>query len=129
MIFIYDILFLKGGKMKNNELPIYKDCYEMCKFTLQYIKNFPRNYRYTIGNDLHKLNIEMLKGIMKANNTRDKKERRENIEGIILGMEEYQINVRLCLDLKLLSVKQYSRLVELINSILSQSKGWKRSTF
>ena len=65
-------------------LPVYKTSYDLLLAIFQLTKNFSREYKYTIGQDLKNITTEMILNIYRANSTMSKKEiiqnGRENIE-------------------------------------------------
>jgi hypothetical protein len=54
------------------ELPIYKDTYQLVMQVFRLTRNFSREYKYTIGQDIKKDSMEMVRHIFKANSTKDK---------------------------------------------------------
>ena len=105
-------------------LPVYKASYDLLLAIFQLTKNFSREYKYTIGQDLKKITTEMILNIYRANSASDKKEiiqkGRENIEII-------KLYVRLLKDLKQISVKKLIHVNELIESVSKQLTGWQAS--
>ena len=57
------------------ELPIYKATYDLVLIIFRFVKNFNREYKYTIGESIKKETIEAITNIYRANSKRDKKER------------------------------------------------------
>ena len=55
-------------------LPVYKTSYDLLLAIFQLTKNFSREYKYTIGQDLKKATTEMILNIYRANSTTTKKE-------------------------------------------------------
>ena len=54
------------------ELPIYKDTYDLILKLYQYTKEFPREYKFTIGQDIKRDSLVLVRGIYRANKARDK---------------------------------------------------------
>jgi hypothetical protein len=69
-------------------LPVYKACYDLLIEIFQFIKEFSKEYKYTVGESIKKETIELLTLIYRANVKRDKnevlQEARERIEVIRL---------------------------------------------
>ncbi|MBA3047627.1 four helix bundle protein [Patescibacteria group bacterium] len=103
-------------------LPVYKASYDLLVEIFQFTKNFSREYKYTIGQDLKKQTTEMILNIYRANSTYTKKEiiqkARENIEVIRLLM-------RLLKDLKQVNIKKFVQINELIESVSKQLTKWQ----
>ena len=81
-------------------LPVYKTSYDLLLAIFQLTKNFGREYKYTIGQDLKNVTTEMILNIYRANSQSTKKEiiqkGRENLEII-------RLYVRLLKDLQQIS--------------------------
>jgi len=105
-------------------LPVYKASYDLLVEIFQFTKNFSREYKYTIGQDLKKQTTEMILNIYRANSTTNKSEviqkARENIEVISLFM-------RLLKDLKQVNIKKFVQINELIESVSKQLTAWQKS--
>jgi len=54
-------------------LPIYKLTYDLLLRIMQVTKNFPREYKYTLGQKLKDEVIELIVLIYKANSARDRR--------------------------------------------------------
>jgi len=85
------------------ELPIYKATYDLVLVIFNLVKNFKKEYKYTLGESLKKEAVKTVTNIYRANINKEKKEyltkARENIEVI-------RLYVRLSKDLHQISVKQ-----------------------
>jgi len=55
-----------------HHLPIYKLTYDLLLRVMQITKNFPREYKYTLGQKLKDEIIELIVMIYKANTAKDK---------------------------------------------------------
>ena len=103
-------------------LPVYKASYDLLLAIFQLTKNFSREYKYTIGQDLKKVATEMILNIYRANSVYNKKDiiqnARENIEVI-------RLYVRLLKDLKQISAEKLIYINELIESVSKQLAGWQ----
>ena len=106
-------------------LPVYKASYDLLLAIFLLTKNFSREYKYTIGEDLKKVAAEMILNIYRANSAMAKKEiiqkARENIEVI-------RLYVRLLKDLNQISTEKLIQANELIESVSKQAAGWQNSS-
>ena len=106
-------------------LPVYKASYDLLLAIFLLTKNFSREYKSTIGEDLKKMAAEMILNIYRANSATAKKEiiqkARENIETI-------RLYVRLLKDLKQISTEKLIQVNELIESVSKQTAGWQNSS-
>ena len=105
-------------------LPIYRLTYECLARVMTVTGEFPREYKFTLGQKLKDEVIEMVVLIYRANSSADK---RDSITALLERAEVVGLLVRLSHDLKLLSTKAYAAIVEMIQSIAKQAQGWKRS--
>jgi len=106
-------------------LPVYKTSYDLLLGIFQLTKDFSREYKYTIGQDLKKATTEMILNIYRANRIARKKDTiqsaRENIEVI-------RLYVRLLKDLKQINIKKLAHINELIESVSKQLTSWQNSS-
>ncbi|MBY0317002.1 MAG: four helix bundle protein [Bdellovibrionales bacterium] len=105
-------------------LPIYKLTYELLERIHRVTKDFPREYKFTLAQNLQQEVIELVVLIYKANASAQKI---PVIETMLERLQVVELLVRLAHDLKILSLKNYASLVEMTESISRQSMGWKKS--
>lgn len=117
----------KSDKITEN-LPIYKSAYELTRYVQVYTKNFPRNYKLSLGKQLQDLSFKMVMLIFAANSAKGKSpQRRSRLNNCIFHLKEFQLTFRLCKDLTLISNKQYANLLQLSDDFGRQANGWKRT--
>jgi hypothetical protein len=106
-------------------LPVYKASYDLLLAIFQLTKNFSREYKYTIGQDLKNTTTEMILNIYRANSQTAKKEiiqkGRENLEVI-------RLYIRLLKDLKQISTKKLIHINEILESVSKQLSRWQNSS-
>lgn len=51
----------------SHELPIYKDTYKLILLVFEYTKEFAREYKYTLGQDMKRDSIQLVRSIYRAN--------------------------------------------------------------
>ena len=105
-------------------LPVYRDTYKLILLIFELTKDFPREYKYTLGQDMKRDGIQLVRSIYRANRSENKKKYLEEFLDIF---EILKLEIRLCVDMKILSIKQQSRTTNLLESIGKQITGWKRS--
>jgi hypothetical protein len=49
------------------DLPVFKDVYTLVLKIFEYTKDFPREYKYTLGQDLKRDGINLVRSIYRAN--------------------------------------------------------------
>ena len=104
-------------------LPVFKDAYDLLLLVYNVSRTFQRDFRYTIGEDLKKTLLEMLVALFRANRHREKgcevARCREHIEQV-------KIYLRILHDLKQLSLKQYVLLSERAEAVSKQLAAWDK---
>lgn len=105
-------------------LPVYKASYDLVLEMFKVIKDFNREYKYTLGESIKKEAIEMITDIYRANSSFSKeshiKKAREKIETI-------RIFFRLAKDLRQVGLKRFVDINEKIENISKQLTAWERS--
>lgn len=91
----------------------------------EYTKEFPREYKYTLGQDIKHDSIELVRSIYRANRAREK---REFLDSFLDSLEILKFELRLSVDLHLVTVKHQARLAELMDRICKQITGWRNSS-
>lgn len=105
-------------------LPIYRDIYNLILKIFEATRDFPREYKYTLGQDMKRDGMELMRLVYKANKYKDK---REFLENLLDNLEIIKLQIRLAYDLKIISVKKQAVAAELIDAIGRQTNGWKRN--
>ena len=106
----------------SHELPIYKDTYKLILLIFKRTKDFSREYKYTLGQDMKRDSIRLVRSIYRANRSRDK---RQYLEEFLDNFEILKLEVRLSADLKLLSIKHLSEISKMLDIIGKQATAWK----
>ena len=105
-------------------LPVYKASYDLLLEMFRAIKDFNREYKYTLGENIKKEAIEMVTNIYRANSSFSKKpylqKAREKIETI-------RIFFRLCRDLRQVGLERFVDINEKIENVSKQLAAWERS--
>jgi hypothetical protein len=76
------------------DLPVFKDVYQLILKIFDYTNHFPREYKFTLGQDLKRDGINLVRSIYRANKS---KEKTPYLEGFILCLKRVKI-----LDIKIL---------------------------
>jgi hypothetical protein len=107
------------------DLPVFKDVYQLVLKIFEYTKDFPREYKFTIGQDLKRDGINLVRSIYRANKS---KEKTIYLEEFLDDFELVKLELRLCADLKLLPIRKHAELSELMavspQSIRCHLKNW-----
>ena len=103
-------------------LPIYKTTYELLEKVTRKTKEFPRDFKYSLGDKIRNECIELVIFIYKANSL--KQERKDYLEQIIERVQVIELMLRLSKDLRLFNVVAFSEIVVLTDAIARQAHGW-----
>jgi len=87
-------------------------------------KDFPKEYKYTLGQDMKRDALQLVRSIYRANKSAQKK---EHLETFLDEFELLKLEIRLCVDMKILSFKKQAELTVLIDSIGKQVTGWRNA--
>jgi len=112
--------------MKAQELPIYRDTFELMKLITQMTRNFPRDLKISLGERLRSDCLDIVINVYRANAARDG--RRPIISAILETVQVVEMTIRLCCDLALISKKQHGQLVERTDAIGRQAYGWEKAS-
>ena len=109
-----------------NELPIYRDAYNLLLTLYQETGRFSRDFKYTLGQDIKRDCLNLFRELYFANS--QIKERGEHIDKFLSAFELLKIEIRLCVDLKVLSIKKLAHLTLMMDSIAKQATAWRKKT-
>jgi len=90
----------------------------------EFTKDFPREYKYTLGQDMKRDAIVLVRSIYRANKAKNKT---EYLEQFLDDFEILKLELRLCVDLKIMSFKKQSEIALLMESIGKQITGWRNA--
>ena len=110
--------------MMHHELPVYRSAYAFLLSMFQLCRGFDREYKFTLGENIKKDGLELLQLVylacVRADNSALLPQARERLEMIRLQM-------RLLMDLKQISLKQFAHLAEQLESVSRQLNGWQKA--
>ena len=104
------------------ELPVYKDTYQLILLIYDVTKEFPRENKYSLGQDMKRDAMELVRSIYRANRSDVK---RQYLEEYMEQFELLKLEIRIAHDMKIMGLKQYAAISELMNNIGKQVTGWK----
>ncbi|MDO8529567.1 MAG: four helix bundle protein [bacterium] len=109
--------------MRYNHLPIFQKGYDLNLEIYRTTHNFPREYKYTLGQKLKEISAEMLDWIVVANSQKDKT---PYFSKIRMQLERLRIQVRVAYDLKIITGKRLEFLSRMLEDISMQAGGWEK---
>ena len=104
------------------DLPVFKDTYQLTLKIFELTQHFSREYKFTLGQDMKRDCIALVRSIYRANKTTQKE---AYLEDFLDGFEVLKLEVRLCHDLKLITTKQQADLAVEMDRISKQVIGWR----
>lgn len=108
----------------SEDLPLYRDTYRLLNDLLRIVENsFPRFYRYTVGNRMVDLNLDMLSLIYRTNSNREKA---EPLAEFLDRYRMLQMLFRLCVEQKVITPRAYAPFALLLDGIGRQATSWKQ---
>ncbi len=72
------------------DLPVYRDTYQLVLRIFEVTKDFPRDYKYTLGQDMKRDALQLVRSIYRANRARDK------VEPLEQFLDQFELLKRRC---------------------------------
>ena len=111
---------------KNQKLPLYLKLYQFLKFLYEATRNFPKQYRYTLGRDILNLTWRCLDLVLEAN-ILSHQEKYSKILKLSLTFDQLKIRLRMAQEMDLLSKGQFAHLqTNYVKEIGEMIGGWLR---
>lgn len=108
-----------------HDLPVYKDTYQLTCKIFEHTHHFPREYKYTLGQDMKRDALHLMRNIYRVNKAKHKQTLQEEF---LDDFELLKLQIRLCSDMKLLSHAKQAELATLTASIGKQMTGWRNAS-
>lgn len=109
---------------KNNEILILPMVYDSILWMAPKIVNFPKKYKFTLGDRLTSLQLELLEKIIDAKYATSGK-KSHFLRKANLTLEKLRYLIRLSKDLECISIKAYEFISKQINEIGKMVGGWE----
>ena len=106
------------------DLPVYRDVYQLVLNVFEYTKEFGREYKYTLGQDMKRDVLQLVRNLYRANKAKDKQ---MHLEHFLDDFELLKLEIRVSTDMKLLSIKKQATLSLLLERIGKQVVGWRNA--
>jgi hypothetical protein len=109
---------------KSDHLPIYLDLYQLNKHLYSVIRGFPKDYKYTLGENILRLNWECIDIVIIANSL-SKKEKYLKITNLSIVFDCLKTRLRMAQEIGIISHKQYIHIqMNYIKKIGEMIGGW-----
>lgn len=106
-----------------NESPIYSKTYDLLLWLLPQAIKFPRAYRFTLAERVQRRALDFQETLLAAGLTNGT-QRAETLRYADLQLAQLRQTLRLCQDLKLLTLAQYEHAGGMVNEIGRLLGGW-----
>lgn len=87
-------------------LSLYPKFYQLTKYLYGRVRSFPKEYKYTLGQEILDLSWQCVDLLVKANVT-SKKERYGKVLELSTVFDCLKIRLRMAQEIKIISIKQY----------------------
>lgn len=108
-----------------HELPVYRDTYKLILQIFEDTQHFPKEYKHTLGQDMKRDALQLVRSIYRANKAEHKK---VYLEAFSDDFELLKLEIRLCTDMKILPIKKQAELSLLMDGIGKQITGWRNAS-
>ncbi len=111
-------------KTKDTSPQAVQDCHDLLLWLVPLLDNFPRSRRFTLGERLESILLEVLELLVDAACRKDKR--------AVLARANLRLAVarhlwRLCHELKTVSTRRYAHGAQRIDALGAQIGGWRKS--
>lgn len=110
----------------NEKLLIIQKMYDFVLWIYPLINRIPKSHRLILGRQIENLVISILISMIRANKTRGS-HRQMLQQHVSDNLDCLRILVRLCKDLRFMSIAQYRNTVERLNEIGKMLHGWRKA--
>jgi hypothetical protein len=107
-----------------SNLPVFKASYDLMIEVFNMCGGLPKDYKYTVGERLKNILMDLMIGIYEANSSDDKAEILDRCRKYVV---ETQLYLRMLHDLKRLSTKRFAALSDNVDVISRQVTAWHKS--
>ena len=83
------------------DLPVYRDTYKLILKIFECTKDFSKEFKYTLGQDLKRDSLQLVRSIYRANKAQQKA---AHLETFMDDFELLKLEIRLCVDMKILPI-------------------------
>ena len=109
-----------------DNLPVYKDSYDLLLLVFEVVKKFDKQYKYTLWDKIKNEIIELITSIYRANSSFEN--RWTNIKKSREQIEVLKLYIRLSKDLKIIDIKKYANISLKVESLSKQLFAWWKAT-
>ncbi|KPJ55729.1 hypothetical protein AMJ49_06495 [Parcubacteria bacterium DG_74_2] len=110
--------------VQSQHLPLYLKFYQLIKFSYETVRNFPKQYKYTLGGNILGLSWKCLDLVLEANALPNDQKHRKILE-LSTVFDKLKIRLRMAQEINLISEKQFSHIqTNYLKEIGEMIGGW-----
>jgi hypothetical protein len=110
-----------------DNLPVYKESYDVLVAIFQTAKKFSREYKYTLGESLRHEVVTLITNIYRANTATE--QRATRIQAARENVELVRLYLRILRDLHEIDLDTFVVLSTKVESVSKQLSGWQRKWY
>lgn len=93
------------------KVTLYNKLYSLTKYSYMMVKNFPKEYKFSLGGEICALCFECLDLVLEANAI-DNTKKSGKITELSTSFDKLKLRIRLAQEIKLISLGQFSHIQE-----------------
>ena len=111
------------------QLPVFRKMYDLNLMLIRLVNNFPKQYKYNVGDELIKTSLRLFKHLFAANREYDNKIKRvEHLDNFLDDYDLLKVLIRLANEERMFSIKDAANLALLTENITKQINGWRNKS-
>ena len=115
--------------MTTTQLPVFRKMYDLNLMLIRLVNNFPKQYKYNVGDELIKTSLRLFKHLFSANREYDNKIKRvEHLDNFLDDYDLLKVLIRLANEKRMFSIKDAANLALLTENITKQINGCRNKS-
>ena len=115
--------------MTTTQFPVFRKMYDLNLILIRLVNNFPKQYKYNVGDELIKTSLRLFKHLFAANREYDNKIKRvEHLDNFLDDYDLLKVLIRLANEERMFSIKDAANLALLTENITKQINGWRNKS-
>ena len=110
---------------RHSHLPVYIKTYESVKLVYRIVRQFRKEYKYTLGAELEQILWQVLDEIIKTNSLPDG-EKREGVARISWLFDKFKIRFRFAYEMGLVNSEKFGVAQKMFDEIGNMVGGWQK---
>ena len=115
--------------MTTTQFLVFRKMYDLNLMLIRLVNNFPKQYKYNVGDELIKTSLRLFKHLFAANREYDNKIKRvEHLDNFLDDYDLLKVLIRLANEERMFSIKDAANLALLTENITKQINGWRNKS-